>query len=287
MTTARFLAAAGALALVGLLLAPPPAVGSSHGAGPGFAGDQADVGEVRTCATCHSSFELGSGSGSVTVDAPAGATVGEPVTVTVTVDNQTDPAPGAARRQGFQATVRDVGTGDRAGTLALLDAASTRFSSSGETYVTHTTGGTSQTSWSFEWTPDADGVARVYVAVNAADGDGTSAGDRIYAATADVLVGPVVSEPAPAAAFSVGDPSPHPVRAGRTARLAVGLEAPGSVTVRLVDGAGRVVREVLRGDRPAGPLEVTVGTGGLATGLYFVVVEGPGGRASRPLVVAR
>ena len=290
------LRSASALGLLGVAalaavvaLAPTPARGNSSGANPGFAGNRSDGGTPRTCVVCHSAFALNSGSGGVAVEAPATAEPGQTVRVVVTVDNQTPAASsGIPKRQGFQATVRDPETGALFGSFALPDPGAVQQVGSGtDLYVTHTSGGSAQTSWAFDWVVGPDeGTARIYVAGNAADGVGT-AGDYIYTATADVAVAATAAAPRPEAAFALGDPRPHPARAGQPVRLGLDLDAPGPVAVRLADGLGRTVREVARGDRAAGPGVVSVVTDGLAPGTYFVVVEGPGGRRTRPLVVVR
>ena len=280
-------AAAVALAAV-VVLTPSSAIGKSSGANPGFAGDVAQFnGGAQTCVLCHGSFELNSGSGSLTVDVAATVAPGETVPITVTLDNQTTPATEGSGRQGFEATVRDPETGELWGRLVLTDAVHTKFAGDAvpdTSYVTHTLSGTAQSTWSFDWEPGGrTGTARVYVASNAANGNGTSSGDYIYATTVDVVVGEVASAPTPEAAFRVGAPRPNPVPRGRVARLELSLDRPGAVSAVLVDGLGRTVRP-LRAAR-AGVSALDVPTAGLATGTYFVVVDGPGGRRTQPVVV--
>ncbi|WP_420454664.1 choice-of-anchor V domain-containing protein [Rubrivirga sp.] len=285
----RLAVALAAVAVVAAVaLAPAPAVGSSGGANPGFAGHiTRSDGSPQTCNVCHSSFGLNEGGGDVAVEVAGTAAPGEAVPVTVTLDNQTPEATPGSRRQGFSATVRDPETGEAWGELVLTDAAATRYAGGDPSHVTHTAGGTAQSTWTFDWVPGTDrtGAARVYVAGNAANGNGGSSGDYIYTATADIVVGDVASASAPAAAFEVGVPMPNPAR-DRT-RLALRLDRPGPVAVSVVDGRGRRVRTVERRDRPAGASVVEVATGGLAAGAYVVVVDAPGGRQARPLVVVR
>lgn len=280
----RLLLAALALATLGaVVVAPGPAVANSSGANPGFAGNLAlGSGMPQTCNVCHSTADLNSGTGSVTIDAPAAATSADVVRVTVTLDNQTDPAAPGSQRQGFQATVRDPADPSGAvwGTLTLVDAANTRFSSAAGGYVTHTVGGTGQTTWQFDWAPgsEREGTARIYVAANAADGNGGSSGDLIYAETADVLVTAVAADDGPEAG-RLGTAHPNPARRGTPVRFdAVGL---GDASARLVDAAGRTVGTVPVG---AGPL--VVDTGALAPGTYALVVDGAT-RRTRALTVVR
>ena len=283
MTALRLLAGLGVAAAV--LLAPSVGETNSGGALPGFAGDPIPgEGAPATCAVCHRSFAVDSGTGGVAVDAPSSFAPGETVRITVTVDNRTAPAAGGAGRQGFQAVVRDAATDEVTGALALVDAEATRFADADGAYVTHTAGGTARTSWSFDWTaPDAPaGPVRVYVAGNAANGDGGSSGDHVYTATADLAPATVAAAPpADAPAFTLSPPRPNPARGGAAVRLDVGGRAP--VALRVVDGRGRTVRAV---GAARGGLSV-VPTAGLAPGTYFVVADGPGGRRVRPLTVAR
>ena len=280
---------AAALLPAAVVFHPSPAAGKSSGANPGFAGDKMGPTGPQTCTLCHSTYELNQGTGSLTVDVAGTVGPGARVPITVTLDNQTPPAAEGSARQGFEATVRDPETGELWGRLLLADGTNTKYAGDGAfadtSYVTHTLAGTAQSTWTFEWEPGADrsGAARVYVAANAADGNGTSSGDYIYATTVDVVVGEVASAPAPEAAFRVGAPRPNPVPRGRVARLELSLDRPGAVSAVLVDGLGRTVRP-LRAAR-AGVSALDVPTAGLATGTYFVVVDGPGGRRTQPVVV--
>ncbi|MGB3542562.1 choice-of-anchor V domain-containing protein [Rubrivirga sp.] len=275
------------VAAVGFLIATPaPVQGFSGGAPPNFAGniDQAN-GTPRTCGVngCHATFDLNSGPGSVSISAPSTVAPGDTVRVTVTIDNQT------GSRQGFEATVRDPAdpAADVPGTLAIVDPSNTQFAQGNTGYVTHTSGGTSETEWQFDWTPDGSvGTARVYVAGNASNGNGASSGDRIYTATADITIASTAGEGRPQLAFHVDTPRPHPVRVGAPSVLEVDLEEPGTLNVRLVDGLGRTVRDVASGDRPAGSLSLSLPTD-VPPGTYFVVVQGPGGQRTQPLVVVR
>ena len=270
-----------------------PVQSSSGGAPSGFAGDFENNGAPQTCnnAGCHATFDLNSGSGGVTVEAPASVAPGETVRITVTVDNQTETD--GARRQGFEAIVKDPASGEAVGRVTLLDALNTRFAgfrAADTVYVTHTGDGTARTAWSFDWTaPTAEVPAgyRVYVAGNAANGNGTPSGDRIYTTTADIAAAGVAAEPVPEAVrFELSAPSPHPV-AGARAHVTVDMAAAGDLSLAVVDGLGRQVRDVASGPRGLGRHRLAVDAVGLAPGLYFLVAEGPGGRRTQPMVVAR
>jgi hypothetical protein len=281
------LACAGATPFVALGVAASGPVYSS-GAPPGFAGDQTSGSAPVTCAACHSSFALNEGPGGVTVEAPELVAPGETVAITVTVDNQTQ-ADGT-RRQGFEVAVRVPG-GDHVGTLGLGTDGGTRFAQGNAAYVTHDGADPEQTEWTFTWTAppaeDAPASVRLYLAANAANGDGGTGGDRVFATAADVTLAGTSALGGPdARPLALGPPRPNPARAGATVDLR--LAAPARVAVRVVDGVGRTVRHVASGRHTAGVHALAVPTDGLAPGTYFVVADGPGGRRrAQPLVVAR
>lgn len=289
-----------AVALVALaayaLAGPEPVHSYSFGAPAGFAGHVLEGDEPRTCTTCHSDFDLNSGTGSVTIDAPPVVGPGSTVPITITVVNTTPPAEGSELRQGFQATVRNheapvpSDQGESVGTLTITDAENTGRPLGGdEAYVTHTSTGNSQTSWTFDWTaPTAnqDQTATVFVAANAANGGDGSSGDYIYTATRSIFVVTADNEPGPNdARLALSAPSPNPVRGTATLRLT--LASPADVAVRVVDGRGREVRALPTERRAAGAYVLRVPTGGLAAGTYFVVVEADGARRTQPMIVAR
>ena len=288
MTLLRGLAAL--LLVAAVALAPDDALTYSSGAPAGFAGDFSDASGPQTCAVCHSSFDLNSGSGGVSVDAPTQFTPGETLQFTVSVDNQTPPAAGAERRQGFEVAAKDPATGEHVGTLQVVDAANTRFAQGNENYVTHTLSGTAESSWTVAWTAPTENLpasVRLYVAGNAASGGDGSDNDYIYTTTADLTLASVATTVPPAPVpFDLSAPTPNPVR-GTSARLVLTAAEAGVVSVRLVDGRGRLVRHTTTSEWAPGAHPVDVPTQGLAPGLYFVVAEGRSGTRTQPLVVAR
>ena len=282
-----FLRIAAGLAALTVVLATPYAAHSyPQGAPSGTAGNNA-----FTCASggCHDSFELNSGTGSVTIDAPATVQPGETVTITVSVDNTTPPAPGAERQQGFEASVRDQagGSGVGVGDITITDPDHTRVPFDGDaSYVTHSSGGLGETSWSFDWTAPTDAAtATIFAAGNAANGGDGSLGDYIYTTTRSIAVLVDAEDGPDARGFSLDAPYPNPARGVST--TAVTLAAPATVTARIVDGRGRTVREIATAERRAGAHDLALDVRGLAAGTYFVVVEADGARRTQPLVVAR
>ncbi len=146
-------------------------------------------GEI-TCANCHRG---GSGGGSVNIAFSAGVMYmpGAKQQLTITVTD-TD-----ARRWGFQLSARLAADNSQAGTLApapgefvkvICSDSSPRGAagcpaSAPVEYIEHSTPGQTNT-FRIEWTPPATnrGPVRMYIAANAANGNGNSSGDDIYTA---------------------------------------------------------------------------------------------------------
>jgi len=153
------------------------------------AGVSGAPGEV-TCSNCHRG---GMGGGKVEIAFPAGLTYApgakQPLTISIT-----DPD---ALRFGFQLSARLAGDNSQAGTLApaagqfikVICADSHPRPSSGcpasapIEYIEHSTPGHTNT-FKIEWTPPATdpGPVKIYIAANAANGNGNSSGDDIYTA---------------------------------------------------------------------------------------------------------
>ena len=300
------LRALAGLAVCAIVLSVPYLAQSyPSGAPAGFNGQEVENGVPRTCGVsgCHDSYPLNSGTGNVSIQAPDFVQPGQTVPITVTIVNTTTPAPGSVNRQGFLAAVRDHtvplpdGQGDFLGTLTVTDATNTRFPIGNNTnYVTHTTTGNQQTSWTFDWTaPPSPGgtTATVFVAGNAANGGdlpaepgNNAAGDYIYTATRTIVVGGLSSGSGPdAEALDLATPHPNPT-SGPSATT-VTLRTSGTLAVEIVDGRGRTVREIARAPRAAGEHPVVLPTDGLSPGTYFVVAEVDGVRRTQPLVVVR
>jgi hypothetical protein len=180
-----------------------------------------------TCADCHTSFPLNSGPGILTINGlPAGYTPHQEVAVTVTWAQLN------RLRYGFEATALDD-LGNKAGDLVLTDTTRTQLANgggnfTGRQYIEHTfagvtPNGTDQNSWTFTWRAPAQSVGRVtfYVAGNAADGTGSSAGDFIYTTSASVM-------PATPPSGLVFFPLTHPVRLLDTRLGFTGCDAPGA-----------------------------------------------------------
>ncbi len=165
---ASFAFCAGALAFSG---GPPDGMTNAPGEG--------------VCTSCHSSFPLNSGTGSLGITGLGGAyTPGQTYQLEITL---ADPD---ASRWGFEATAfKDVGTIGPIGNFAPLDAntQATKFPLDRQ-YIKHTSAGTfmgqtGSATWTMNWTapPVGTGPIALYVAGNAANGNGNFLGDNIYA----------------------------------------------------------------------------------------------------------
>ena len=78
--------------------------------------------------------------------------------------------------------------------------------------------------------------------------------------------------------------APNPM--GRAGELRLVLPDDAAATVRLFDVAGRFVREVARVSG-AGPRLISFDADGLASGVYFIRVDGPAGGDVRKLTIIR
>jgi len=266
---------------------PPMAVSNSSGSQPLFNGSPvtlADGGAL--CTACHATFDPNEGTGSVMIDAPSTFMPGETVTFTVTVDNTTPPV--GTLKQGFQVSVEDDAAVEHAGTLVIVDAENTRFSSGEQKYVTHTTAGNAQTTWTVGWTAPADAPESVtiYAAGNAANGNFSPTGDYVYTTSATISRSSVANEEE-AAPLVARVEAIYPNPFVRTATVDYVLERATPVTVTLYDGLGRAIRVLEEGTIGAGTHSVRVESAGLAAGVYFVEVRTPESVTTRPLTVAR
>ena len=179
---------------------PALAWGFLTGPDAGYSGAPNDLGD---CTSCHLG-KVNSHPGSVSVAFSAGLHYLPGVTqhLMVTIADPTQ------RAWGFQLTARTANdTTIQAGALAPTDAntqlmcSSVNFSQQRSTavcpdtlalgYIEHTFAGyqaslgqTGSFTYQFDWTPPATDIGNVvvYVAGNAANGDGTSSGDHIYTA---------------------------------------------------------------------------------------------------------
>jgi uncharacterized protein (TIGR03437 family) len=164
--------------------------GNSSGAEPGLTGAPGD----RTCAACHTGTDVNAGGGTIKI-------VSETATYTPGAKQriQVQLSDSSQRRWGFELSARVAGApATQAGTLASVDANTAVQTQSGVQFVTHTLSGTRNgatggVTFEVEWTPPATDVGDVvlYAAGNAANGNNSDSGDRIY--TTSLTIAPAAA----------------------------------------------------------------------------------------------
>lgn len=262
----------------------------SYGAPPGLTGAPRPDGQTEgTCTACHNSYDLDSGTGSVTVEGPATYAPGETVTLTVTVDNTT-PLEGAQQEQGFELAVKDE-SAEHAGTLGLSDDGLTQFPFGDPNYVTHSSTGSTASTWTVTWTaPAEEAPARVtaYAVGNATNGNNASVGDYVYSTSFTMALRGVDAEPEPVpSVLRVAAPYPNPLPSGGALRVAFTLDQPREVALALYDGLGRAVVALDAQTYAAGPHAAALAPGEVPAGIYFLAVEADGERTLRAVTVVR
>ena len=142
---------------------------NSSGRTSGSSGSPGDGG--KTCAECHSGGSF-SASLQITDDIPAGGyDLNTDYNITVTNTS-------TASKHGFQVTAEKTSNDSKVGSFTA-GTGSQAFSN--DNYLTHTTSGNSQSSWSFTWTSPAtdEGEIKFYSASVAANGNGSNdSGDK-------------------------------------------------------------------------------------------------------------
>lgn len=140
----------------------------------------------QTCTLCHGDFAVNAGiaAGIATFDITAPeTTVGLAGNLPIGVSFPTT----SARIHGFQATVRDATDSPLlqswAGDMVVTDPVNTQNAFGDPFYITHTTSGNVQTSWSMEMAPRLGlpaGPLTIYAAGNAANRNFNTTGDYIF-----------------------------------------------------------------------------------------------------------
>lgn len=277
---------------VALVLAVSRAAAFSSGPPDGFAGEPPSF---SSCTACHGDGKPGNGSLSI-LNIPLQYEPNATYTLAVQLGD-----PGQMR-WGFELTALDDATLFQAGTLTLVDKVTTQLSDHPMTdpdYLKQTMVGTfsgvpdGPVSWNFQWTAPAAGSVTFYVAGNAANGNGSAdGGDEIY--TIQVPVAPPVSAvPVGSPAFMTRlEPSfPNPFRPATA--IPFTLVESAEVALRVYGVDGRLIANLIDGERPAGHHVVPwdgrdLGGQRVPSGVYFLVLRAngaAGGVESRQQVV--
>jgi hypothetical protein len=151
-----------------------------NGGSPG--GKTGSPKDAATCAQCHSSVTATVEWISTTIPG-TGYVPGEVYTVTVNA------VEASAVKMGFEVTAENAS--GKQGVFTITDEAKTKLTN-GNKAVTHKTAGNTpidgKISWNFNWTAPVNGSGDVtfYGAINAANGNGSTSGDKIYTSTLKV-----------------------------------------------------------------------------------------------------
>jgi hypothetical protein len=235
-----------------------------------------------TCEACHVSLP-GDGTLSLTGAPAGGYDPGATYTLTVIL---ADPG---QRRWGFELTALETAAHTQAGTFIVTDQINTQLSdneSPDADFLKHTSVGTHNgtldgpVEWRFDWTAPLSGnLVTFYIAGNAANGNGNSNGDFIYAIQQPVppATTAIALDPSPALML-VGPSFPNPASPGTTASLRFSLERPSHVVLRVVDAQGRFVAQPFNADLSQGFHRaswdgLTMGGRPAPRGLYFLTLR--------------
>ena len=134
-----------------------------------------------SCTNCHSgSAQDGTGINSLTLD--GGGTDYTPGAVNSMTLNLSD----NSNKNGFQLVALDEND-EMAGSFTITDATNTQLTSNTQLsrdYVTHTSAGNGQSTWSFDWNAPSDAAdVTFYVSTNKTNSSGSTSGDVIYLST--------------------------------------------------------------------------------------------------------
>jgi uncharacterized repeat protein (TIGR01451 family) len=174
-------------AFVGFLLSHNSGTRPVHAfsAGPPAGYTGAPQEEPEACAECH--VPPDAGTGQISITAPQTYVPGQTYPITVSHTN----ADLTRLRWGFELTVLDTASDEKAGELQNIDGLTQILNNAGPNsarqYIEHTSVGTfvgqqNGASWTFNWTaPSTDvGPVTFYAAGNQANNDGNTSGDYIY-----------------------------------------------------------------------------------------------------------
>ncbi|MBO6575729.1 MAG: T9SS type A sorting domain-containing protein [Rhodothermales bacterium] len=273
-----------ASALLLVIALPWEARTNSSGAPAGRSGGPPENGNTCNSSGCHFGSAVNSGGGSITVTGPKTYSPGQAVALQITVAQE------GAQRIGFEVSAVEDAGGTHAGSWNLVDSG-TRFASNNPAYVTHAGAppGMSSRTFNVEWVPPSSSVGTVllYIAGNAANGNGGATGDNIYTATYPLAESgtSIDQDPVPSH-FALTGLFPNPAR--QQTSVSVHLPEAAAVRVRVLDMLGREVKALATGSLSAGAHDIALAVGALPAGTYLVSAETARGKlATRTLLVAR
>lgn len=131
-----------------------------------------------TCTSCHNGSVLDGNAGVNSLTLVAGGTEYIPDAVNVMQLTFND----ASSKNGFQLVALNEAE-EMAGSLAVSDATNTKFVASAflnREYITHTSNGTTLSTWTFDWSAPSSGDVTFYVATNRTNANAQNTGDVVY-----------------------------------------------------------------------------------------------------------
>ncbi len=277
--------------VIALTLAVEESAAFSTGPPDGYAGNPP---VVLTCVACHGDFPLNSGNGQLELlGVPPTIVAGQTYSLTVRLND-----PGQSR-WGFELTVINA-QNEASGTIIVTDPDSTQLSDNPDPapdYLKHTSVGTRRGTagpkeWTFDWVGGSDSQVEFYVAGNAANNDGTTFGDFIYAIhqTGGGVTSVVAAEAASRQRMSLHQNQPNPFNP--ITSIGFTMPADGHVTLRIFDATGALVQNLLDAERAAGD-HVVVWDGTdyagarVPSGMYFYTLEGSGAQVTKRMTLLK
>lgn len=230
----------GILSIGGIVTTSMPANSNDTGAPSGNTGSPFDN---HTCARfgCHPGTATAI-SNAITSDVPiTGYVPGSTYVITASV---ADPN---LVKFGFEISPQTV-SGSLLGTITLTDLVHTKFTGTGNKYVTHTLTGTSAPShsatWSFNWTAPTAGTGNVtfYGAFNFSNNNGQTSGDVIHTSTLVIPEGIAAGIAGNEAKYEL-NVYPNPL-VGNNLGVNYYLSQPSHVRITLIDLAGKKVSQL-------------------------------------------
>jgi len=158
--------------LLGIPIVALTFISSAGGMSGGLSGSPGDG--SNSCVQCHSGGNFNAVGGIITNIPGTGYVAGQTYNVSVTVTS-------SSTKHGFQITAEDA-SGNKLGNFT---AGTGNQVVNANKAVTHTSAGTSQTTWNFTWTAPISGAVPVnfYAAINATNANFNTTGDQVVLAS--------------------------------------------------------------------------------------------------------
>ena len=179
----------------------------------------------------------------------------------------------------------------KSGNIAVSQSTRTKISTAGgRQYITHNASGTTPVSnngeWQFRWTAPSAGAGAVtfYAAINAANGNGNTGGDRIYTRsfvfTEDVNTGLQ-------SVTNTSDINIYPNPIVSDAQVTFTTSAIGMTQVSIYDMQGKMVKNIFSSSLTAGTHIIGISANDLVAGLYFLSIETAQNKLVKQFIVTK